>query len=41
VVAICDLYEDWVNRSAKNVVKFGKAKPALYFCSPTTLLKNS
>jgi predicted dehydrogenase len=35
VVAICDLYEDWAKRSAKNVVKFGKSEPALYFGSPT------
>jgi predicted dehydrogenase len=35
VVAICDLYEDWANRSAKNIVRFGKPAPALYFGSPT------
>jgi len=34
IVAICDLYEDWAKRSAKNVVKFAKAEPALYFGSP-------
>jgi len=34
VVAICDLYEDWARRSAKNVVKFAKQEPALYFGSP-------
>jgi predicted dehydrogenase len=35
VVAVCDLYEDWANRSAKNIVRFGKPAPALYFGSPT------
>jgi len=34
IVAICDLYEDWAKRSAKNVVKFAKTEPALYFGSP-------
>ncbi len=35
IVAICDLYEDWANRSSKSLVKLGKPAPALYFGSPT------
>lgn len=35
IVAICDLYEDWANRSAAGVEKLGKRRPDLYFGSPT------
>jgi predicted dehydrogenase len=35
IVAICDLYEDWANRSAAGVEKLGKRRPDLYCGSPT------